>query len=189
MLLGGDEIGRSQKGNNNAYCQDNDITWHEWNSMDNNLLEFVRRLIEFRAKHPVFRRRRWFQGEAIHGSDINDIGWFTPDGKEMAEEHWGEGFAKSITVFLNGEAIPTPGVHGERIVDDSFCILFNAHYEPISFTLPNSKWGRKWMKIFATNEPGFAEGKESIEVGSSLDVESRSLVLLCRSDNISGNAK
>jgi glycogen operon protein len=182
MLLGGDEIGRSQKGNNNAYCQDNDLTWYDWNTVDKDLLEFVKGLIEFRTKHPVFRRRRWFQGKAIHGSDIHDIGWFTPDGKEMAEEHWGEGFAKSIAVFLNGGAIPTPNALGEKIVDDSFYILFNAHYEPISFTLPDSKWGRKWTKVFATNELRFAEEEQIVEAGNRVVVESRSLLLLRRSD-------
>jgi len=190
MLLGGDEIGRSQQGNNNAYCQDNEITWYDWNAMDKDLLEFTKRLIEFRARHPVFRRRRWFQGKAIHGGDIHDIGWFTADGKEMGEEHWGEGFAKSVGVFLNGEAIPTPNARGEKIVDDSFYILFNAHYEPLSFTLPDSKWGQKWIKVFATDEPRFSEEEQDVEAGSEVIVESRSVVLLRRSNlGVSTKAK
>jgi isoamylase len=182
MLLGGDEIGRSQKGNNNAYCQDNDITWYDWNVVDKDLLEFVKRLIEFRAKHPVFRRRRWFQGKAIHGSDIHDIGWFTPDGKEMAEEHWGEDFAKSIAVFLNGKAIPTPDARGERIGDDSFYVLFNAHYEPISFTLPDPTWGQKWVMVLATQELGLREKELNYSAGEQIAVQARSLTVLQRVD-------
>ena len=180
MLLGGDEMGRTQKGNNNAYCQDNDISWYDWGAVDDGLFDFTARLIELRRKHPVFRRRRWFQGKAIHGTGVHDIGWFTPEGKEMEEEHWGEGFANSLAVFLNGEAIPSPNARGERVVDDSFYLLFNAHHESITFKLPEAKWGPKWRKVFATHELKFAEEEQSFAAGEGVSVEARSLMLLLR---------
>src|ERR687897_1742361 len=150
MLLGGDEIGRTQKGNNNGYCQDNEISWFDWQAADHDLLEFTTRLIELRKQHPVFRRRRWFQGRPIHGARVTDIGWFTPEGTEMADEHWGEGFAKAVGVFLNGEAIDDPDPRGERIVDDSFYVLFNAHHEPLRFVLPKRDWGKGWTVVVDT---------------------------------------
>jgi isoamylase len=150
MLLGGDEIGRTQKGNNNAYCQDNEISWYDWSTADRDLLQFTQRLIRFRHRHPVFCRRRWFQGRPIHGSTVSDIGWFTPAGVEMSEEDWQAGFAKSMGVFLNGRAIPTPNERGERIVDDSFYVMFNAHHEAVDFKLPESKWGERWVEVLDT---------------------------------------
>ncbi len=182
MLLEGDEIGRTRKGNNNSYCQDNEISWCDWAAADQDLLEFTHKLIKFRREHPVFRRPRWFQGRPIHGTDITDIGWFVPDGKEMTEEHWGEGFAKSMAVFLNGEAIPNLDARGERITDKSFYLLFNAHHEPIPFTLPEPRWGQKWKKILATNEMKFADGEEVFSAGDKVVVDSRSLVLLSREE-------
>ena len=114
MLLSGDELGRTQKGNNNAYCQDNELSWLDWDLQESNesLLDFTRQLIYFRRQHPVFRRRKWFQGRAIRGSDASDITWFNPDGTQMTEEQWNVGFTKAIAIFLNGEAIPTPGPAG-----------------------------------------------------------------------------
>ena len=111
------------------------------NRADKNLLEFTRHLIRLRKDHPVFHRRRWFQGRPIHGAQVTDIGWFTPDGAEMAEEHWNEGFAKAMGIFLNGEGIQSPDARGERVIDDSFYVLFNAHHEPLQFTLPKPEWG------------------------------------------------
>ena len=112
MLLGGDEIGRTQRGNNNAYCQDNEISWYDWERVDEDLLEFTRRLIALRREHPVFRRRRWFQGRPIRGTV--DIGWFRPDGTEMDDDDWDAGFAQSIGVFLNGDAITDRDERGQR---------------------------------------------------------------------------
>ena len=119
MLLGGDEVGRTQRGNNNAYCQDNEISWFDWANADQGLLKFARRLIRLRQRHPVFCRRRWFHGRPIHGSEVKDIGWFTPGGVEMSEQDWQAGFAKSLGVFLNGDAIPTSDERGERVRDES----------------------------------------------------------------------
>jgi glycogen operon protein len=152
MLLGGDELGRTQRGNNNAYCQDNEISWYDWEHADGPLLEFVGAIIKFRHKHAVFRRRRWFQGRAIRGSEVSDIGWFTPGGQEMSENDWRQGFAKSLGVFLNGQGIPTSNDRGERVVDDSFYVLFNAHSDAIDFELPDGAWGQTWSIVLDTAE-------------------------------------
>jgi isoamylase len=182
MLLGGDEMGRTQQGNNNGYCQDNEISWFDWEKTDEDLLEFTRNLIRFRSDHPVFMRRGWFLGRAIHGGRVEDIGWFTPDGIEMAEENWGEGFAKSIAVFLNGRAIPYPDPRGVRIVDDSFLVLFNAHYESVSFTLPGPKWGKQWIRVLDTAKGGFIKDEKTLVAGEEISAQSRSLVLLMRKE-------
>jgi len=180
MLLGGDEMGRTQQGNNNGYCQDNEISWFDWEHVDEALLEFTRRLIRFYKSHPVFMRRGWFLGRAIHGSGVEDIAWFTPDGIEMAEEHWGEGFAKSMAVFLNGKAIAYPNFRGEKILDDSFLLLFNAHHESIPFTLPGPEWGKQWARLLDTNQGGFVDDEKEYAAQEEAPVESRSLVLLKR---------
>jgi glycogen operon protein len=180
MLLGGDEVGRTQRGNNNAYCQDNELSWFDWENIDENLLEFTRRMIAFRKQHPVFRRSRWFQGQPIYGSDVHDIGWFTPGGAEMSEEDWNTGFVKSIGVFLNGEGIVAPDMRGERIIDDSFYILFNSHHESLSFTLPTREWGRDWVKVLDTSPALFEESERIYRAGLDVQVQSRSLVVLRR---------
>jgi glycogen operon protein len=184
MLLGGDEIGRTQRGNNNAYCQDNEISWYDWSHVDDGLLQFTRRLIRLCHRHPVFSRRRWFQGRAIHGSDVSDIGWFTPAGTEMSEDDWKAGFAKSLGVFLNGQAIPTPDERGERVVDDSFYVMFNAHHEPLTFRLPADDWGLRWTRVLDTNDTGDEMSEERLgreyEAGGTLSVVAWSLVLLRR---------
>lgn len=182
MLLGGDEIGRTQQGNNNGYCQDSEVSWFDWDKTDNTILEFTRNLIRFRLEHPVFMRRGWFLGRAIHGSKVEDIGWFTPDGIEMAEENWGEGFAKSVCVFLNGRAIPYPNTRGEKIMDDSFLVLFNAHHESIPFTLPGPEWGKHWVRVLDTAEGGFIEDEKKYPPREEIIVQSRSLVLLKRKE-------
>jgi isoamylase len=182
MLLGGDEIGRTQHGNNNAYCQDNEISWFDWALRDENLalLGFTRRLMDFRQRHPIFRRRKWFIGREIHGSGVRDIGWFTPAGEEMTEEEWNAGFAKSIGIFLNGEEIPTCGPRGERITDDSFLLLFNAHPEGLEFRLPPEAWGRRWSVELDTNEP-LGTGEPHVhDAGAVVPLGGRSLVILQR---------
>ena len=177
MLLGGDEFGRTQQGNNNAYCQDNEISWYDWENLDADLLDFCRRLIHYRREHPVFRRRRWFQGRPIHGSEIKDLAWFTREGDPMAEEDWGRGYAKSLGVFLNGEAIPNPNPRGEPVNDDKFYLIFNAHDEPLDFTLPGPEWGEHWLKELDT-VVGWIENEASLKSGDRLTVEARSLVVL-----------
>jgi glycogen operon protein len=179
MLLGGDELGRTQGGNNNGYAQDNEISWYDWTlARDNDvLLDFTKRLSRLRHEHPVFRRRRFFRGRPLRGSGVADIGWFTPDGSAMSDEDWESGFAKALTVFLNGDAIPEPGPRGERIVDDSFFLLFNAHYEPIEFTLPGG-FGESFEVVVDTAQPVPGPEERRAKPGVPLPVESRSVVVL-----------
>ncbi|MEN8042085.1 MAG: glycogen debranching protein GlgX [Actinomycetota bacterium] len=136
MLLGGDEMGRTQRGNNNAYCQDNEVSWYDWEGMDRDLLAFTQELIRIRNNHPVFRRRRWFEGRSVTGSNRHDIAWYDTDGTRMTDEDWQRGYAKSFAVYLNGKGILTTDDQGERVIDDSFLILFNAHSGPVHFTMP-----------------------------------------------------
>jgi glycogen operon protein len=181
MLLGGDEMGRTQKGNNNGYCQDSEISWFDWDLVNGNqdLLDFTRELIYFRRQHPVFRRRKWFQGQAIRGTGISDIAWFNPDGSEMTDEQWDVGYAKSIGVFLDGNQIPSPGPQGQRIKDDSFLLFFNAHYETIEFTLPTCLQDREWTVVIDTKEPRFIQEEKVYKDSEAVPVAARSLVLLC----------
>jgi glycogen operon protein len=183
MICGGDEIGRTQRGNNNAYCQDNETSWFDWDDMDDGLLAFVTRLILFRREHPVFQRRRWFAGRELYGENVSDIGWFKPDGTLMSDDDWQSGFARSLGVFLNGKAIPTPDSRGEPIVDDSFYILFNGHYEPLPFKLPNCPWGDAWMKVIDTNEPvPDLRERRQLRAGDELQLQAHSMVVLRRID-------
>lgn len=147
MLVAGDELGRTQKGNNNAYCQDNEISWINWEKADRSLQHFVKELIALRKNHPVFCRRKWFQGRPVKGRGLEDISWFLPEGLEMTDSHWQHDFAKSLGVYLNGKGIHTPTWKGKQTVDDSFYIIFNAHYTPLDFKLPSSQYGRKWFKV------------------------------------------
>jgi isoamylase len=182
MLVAGDELGRTQKGNNNAYCQDNEISWLDWANADEQLLEYTQKLIHFRKAHPAFCRRRWFQGQPIKGIGLEDIAWFLPDGKEMTEDHWNNDFAKSLAVFLNGRGLRSVGPKGEKIIDDNFYLIFNAHFEPLDYTLPLPKYGREWQKVIDTHE-GLVEEETTDEEliyqpGEVITVEGRSLVLL-----------
>lgn len=181
MLVGGDEIGRTQKGNNNAYCQDNEVSWFDWTLRDENvaLLGFARSLMEFRRRHPVFRRRKWFQGRAVFG-EAGDIGWFNADGAEMTPEQWQDGLAKSICVFLNGAGIPSPGPRGEAVVDDSFLVMFNAHSEELPFTVPAATFGEAWAVEIDTDEPIVEEEARIHKAGEEIAVEGRSVVVLRR---------
>lgn len=180
MLVMGDEMGRTQSGNNNAYCQDNELSWLDWELRDRNadLLNFTRELIHFRQAHPVFRRQRWFQGQAIHGSGVSDIAWFNPDGYDMTEEQWCAGYAKAITVFLNGNELPDRGPRGGRIVDSSFLLLFNAHWEMLDFVLPARLRRRKWKAILNTKEPQLITEKIVFTGNKTVPVMGRSLVVL-----------
>jgi glycogen operon protein len=182
MLQGGDELGRTQKGNNNCYCQDNELSWFDWENADLALLEYTRWLVNFRKEHAVFRRRRWFQGRSIRG--LEDIAWFTPDGTEMSEEDWEVGYAKSLGVFLNGDVIPTTDPRGEPIRDDSFLLLLNAHFERMDFTMP-VLWGERWSVVLDTAEPlppslSAEPDQRLAKSGESFSVESRSFVMLRR---------
>jgi glycogen operon protein len=141
MLLYGDEIGRTQGGNNNAYCQDNEISWIDWEHADRDLLAFTASLIALRREHPVFHRRRYFLGQPIHGTCVSDIGWHRPDGMEMSAEDWTTDFSKSLAVFLSGRAPGLVDSRGQQVIDDDFYIAFNAHHEQLLFTLPANLTG------------------------------------------------
>jgi isoamylase len=177
MLLGGDETGRTQRGNNNAYCQDNEISWYDWEHVDEDLLAFTRRLIALRREHPVLRRRRWFQGHSIRGSV--DLGWFKPDGSEMGDEDWDAGATRSVGIFLNGDAITDRDRRGQRITDDSFLLLFNAHSDPVDWTLPK-QWGQWWELVTETADP--ARDGEVLESSATIGVGARSVVVLQHRD-------
>ena len=181
MLLAGDELGRTQRGNNNAYCQDNEISWLDWENVDLKQLEFTKEIIEFRKAHPVFSRRKWFQGKSIRGSDVNDLAWFRPDGEQMSDEDWGAGFAKSLGVFFNGDEIPEADPAGRRVLDQSFYLIFNAHWEPVEFVLPPERWGQSWTRVLDTrNGDAPAEDDWQRAAGTKVNIESRSLVVMRR---------
>jgi isoamylase len=187
MLLAGDELGRSQRGNNNAYCQDNEISWVDWEAAGKNadLLEFTRTLTTMRREHPVFRRRRFFSGQPVGQGEtgLRDISWLTPAGREMTVDDWRDGQARSLAVFLNGDAITEPGVRGEQITDDNFLLLFNASDQPVTFTLPVAGPTGQWQVVVATA----AGGSEALPTGTTLQVAERAVVVL-RSGSTSADA-
>ncbi len=182
MLVGGDEMGRTQHGNNNVYCQDNELSWFDWSQRDEQLVQlgFTRRLMDFRRSHPVLRRRRWFQGRSIRGGEAKDIAWFNPDGLEMTDADWDAGFAKVLGVFLNGDEIPNKDPRGRRILDDSLLLLFSAHHEPIDFTIPSGPYGEQWELAFDTADPLAPEGSRTYKAGDDVPMEARSVVVLRR---------
>jgi len=193
MLLHGDEMGRTQGGNNNVYCQDNEISWVDWSLASKNaaLIGFTAGVTALRAGHPVFRRRRFFAGRPIRsGAELRDIAWFIPTGEEMTEQDWESGFGKSITVFLNGEGIAEVDGRGERVTDDSFLLCFNAHHEDIDFTLPPDGYGTRWAVVVDTasgevttlsDAPGVVAAEPPTNAaGTTVHVPSRSLIVLQR---------
>jgi glycogen operon protein len=180
MFLAGDELGRTQRGNNNAYCQDGPLSWIDWDSSDTGLRTFVQKLVAFRRAHPVLSRRRWFEGRSIRGSNLTDIGWFRPDGSEMTDQDWTVAFARALGVFLNGDGIASPGPRGEQIVDDSFYVLFNAGSSPIEFVMPPTLNHDPWYLVLDTTN-GFHEGRSApIAGGEHVRVDAHGLVLLTR---------
>ncbi|MFN8585640.1 MAG: glycogen debranching protein GlgX [Dehalococcoidia bacterium] len=177
MLLHGDEAGRTQSGNNNAYCQDNQTSWFDWSAVDESLLEFTRRLIAFRRDHPVFHRRRWFQGRPIRGVG-HDIAWYKPGGGEMTDEDWDTGFAKSLLVYLNGEGIAAPDEWGEHVHDSSFLVCFNAHHEDIDFTLPDVEPGLRWTEALSTLPDAAEPSPTPAASAAPISVAPRSILVL-----------
>jgi len=181
MLLHGDELGRTQQGNNNVYAQDNELAWVDWERAKDFevLVDFTARLTQLRRDHPVFRRRRFFDGRPARGSEVNEIGWWTPSGEVMSDEDWATGFARSVAVFLNGEAIREPDSRGEPVTDDQFWMLFNGHHEAIEFLLPDIGAGERWEVAIDTHAPmlDLAELRLA-KTGESLEVAARSVLLL-----------
>jgi isoamylase len=179
MLLGGDEIGRTQHGNNNAWCQDNDLSWYDWASRDERLHAFTRRLIWLRREHPVFRRQAFLRGTELMGSGLPDVWWFRGDGLKMTRRDWQFGDCV-LGMFLNGREIPTPGPHGEEIQGDSFLLLFNASGEDQTFRLPRRRFGAKWSLELTTADPDAESGTASYGARTELLVSSRSVTVLKR---------
>jgi glycogen operon protein len=181
MMLAGDEIGRTQRGNNNAYCQDDDISWVDWNldERKRSLLEFTRRLIRMRHEQPVLKRRRFFRGQQIWDSDLKDLAWFRPDGTPMTEEDWTHPFFRSIGFLLGGDAIATTDPYGSKVVGDTLLILMNAHQEPVEFVLPAIEWGSDWEILVNTAE---SDGKTGAltPAGGKLTVVDRGMMVLRR---------
>jgi glycogen operon protein len=185
MIRHGDELGHTQLGNNNAYCQDNEISWLDWDSADTEFLAFCQDLVDFRIRHPVFRRRRFFEGESILG-ELSDIAWFRPDGAEMTDDDWQAGFAQAIGIFLNGEALPDPDMRGQRLRDDSFLLLFNGHHEDVTFVLPSKEWGRRWgTDVTTVHDPKAAKPRSA---GAKVNVAGRSVVVLRRLEHPAGSS-
>jgi isoamylase len=181
MILAGDEMGRTQRGNNNTYCQDSELSWLNWALSQENqaLLEFTRQLIHFRRQHPAFARRHWFQGREIFGSGVHDIGWYNPDGGEVTEEQWHDGSAKAIGIFLNGEEIIHFDAHGQRVFDDSFLLFFNAQPIPQEFAIPIGVADRDWQLILDTQQTtGFVESGDTYRSDQMIEVSDFSLRVL-----------
>ncbi|WP_107030872.1 glycogen debranching protein GlgX [Streptomyces sp. NRRL F-2799] len=184
MLGHGDELGRTQGGNNNAYCQDNEVSWIDWDLTDEQraLVAFTRRLIGLRAEHPVLRRRRFFRGETAtkRKQPLPDLIWLRPDAREMTDQDWRRGDAHSVGVFLNGDAIAERDAYGGRVVDDSFLLLLNGFWEPVDFRLPAASYGERWTTLIDTADPEGVPDERERKAGTRLPVESRSLILLSR---------
>ena len=179
MLLGGDELSRTQGGNNNAWCQDNEISWFDWElaEEERRLLEFTRRLIFLRRNHPVFRRNRFFSGS---GDDLPDVWWMRPDGRKMTQRDWRNSDGRAIGVFLNGDELNMTTPNGDELQDESFLVLFNAHHEPMTFRMPTRRFGTRWRLELSTAEPELDDDSRFLAARDELWVESRSIVVLRR---------
>jgi isoamylase len=180
MIVYGDELGRTQNGNNNAYCQDNEISWIGWDlsRADKNFLAFVRRMIRLRKEHPAFRRRRFFQGRRIKGADVKDITWLTPAGTEMSDEEWDNSYARSLALHMAGYSEYQYDSEGRPEIDDDFLMLFNAHHEKIPFTIPEGPSDTRWEAIVDT---GYASGLRSdgfFKPGDEYPLTARSMAVL-----------
>jgi glycogen operon protein len=178
MLVAGDELGRTQMGNNNAYCQDNEISWINWDAKDEKILEFTSNLIGFRLSHPAFCRNKWFQHRLIKG--IKDIEWFIPKGTVMTDQSWNESLAKSLGIFLSGANLNLKDEHGETLTDDTFYIIFNSNPESVIYTLPDSAWGKLWYKILDTYDCFFDSNSEEFPLKplENIEARGRSVIML-----------
>jgi isoamylase len=180
MLCGGDEWGRTQEGNNNTFCQDNEISWFNWEreEKENQFFEFTRRLIQLRKEHPVFRRPKFLKGRRIPGSEIRDVMWFNPGGNQMTEEEWTSPFVRCLGMLLSGDATDVHNFEGEPVRDDTFLLLINAHYEPIAFVLPGQEH-LEWQLILDTSdEAGFVAEPKRFASGDDVDLGGRACCLL-----------
>jgi glycogen operon protein len=182
MVMAGDELRRTQCGNNNAYCQDNELSWLDWELDDRgrDQHDFVRRVIAIRREHPVFRRPTFLTGKEHEDSGAPDIWWFRSDGRAMTRADWERGDALSAGAFLNGSEIDVQTQEGEPVVDDSFLVLFNAWHDPLSFRLPPARFGRRWALELSTAEPELETGAWDVPVRAEVEIPERSLLLLRR---------
>jgi isoamylase len=180
MITAGDEVGRTQKGNNNAYCQDNEINWHDWYWDDARwaLLNFTKRMIRMRAEHPIFRRRDFFHGVLVGDSGRKDVAWLKPDGHEMTVEEWEKDFARSLGMWLNGEGLPETDIRGRPLHDDSFLVLFNAHHDQIDFALPKLADGWGWRTDVDTAYPDGNAPADALKPKDTYPLQGRSLAIL-----------
>jgi glycogen operon protein len=173
MLLGGDERGRTQQGNNNAYCQDNEITWFDWSSADDELLAFTRRLVAFRKQHPVFRRRRF-----LAGAEAAELGWFTPAGTPMTGADWTDAGARSLAIYLDGSDAPDRAQDGTPLLDDDFLVLFNAWWEPLEFVIPETRAGLEWRAEIDSYDPAVPTAAPPRRAGDRVTAGPRSVAVL-----------
>jgi isoamylase len=178
MLLGGDEIGRTQQGNDNAYSQDNEISWFDWEDADEELLVFTQRLISFSKEHPAFHQQDWFEGRSIRGTGLEDIVWFTPEGEEMPDERWEGHELKALAVFLNGEAIRMVDSHGNPITDDSFYLMLNGTLDPLTFVIPELNHLKQWVKVIDTLADRVDEDGEVLQAGAEIELAGHVMVVL-----------
>jgi glycogen operon protein len=182
MICGGDEIGRTQGGNNNAYCQDNEISWLDWELDEprRDLLEFTRRVAALRREHPIFRRRRFFQGQKIRGSELEDVSWLRPDGQEMDDDDWNAPLERAFGMMLGGDAMMEWDDQGERVYDDTFLLLFNGAPEPAEFVLPTTPLDARWESVIDTAHAAAEQPDEMLDEGTTLELPGRSLRVLRR---------
>jgi glycogen operon protein len=182
MLRAGDELSHSQGGNNHAYCQDNQISWLDWQLLkhDPAFLDFVRRIINLRRDHPIFRRRKFFEGRPIHGDDIKDLAWLNPDGREMTDEEWDQHFARCLGVYLSGAELDEMDERGNPLRDDDFIVLINAHHEAIPFLLPDYGRQDNWFCLMDTAYENGLGTDGRFAVSTEYPLQGRSLVLLMR---------
>jgi glycogen operon protein len=180
MMYQGDDIGHTQNGNNNAYCQDNEISWLNWNlqPQDRDLLAFVQRMINLRKRHPIFRRRRFFQGRPIKGASVKDVQWLNPGGVEMSEEEWRDGSVRCIGMLLSGQGLDETDERGRKVTDQNFLVLMNAHHEDVPFNLPASRQSTRWSAWMDTSRDGGLRPADSYEAGTAYPLQERSLVIL-----------
>jgi isoamylase len=179
MLLGGDEIGRTQHGNNNAYCQDNEVSWIDWAHVDETMLAFVQRIVALRRSDPVLRRRHFFSGQAVHGSGRKDIGWFLPSGREVSDAEWFDEHQRSLGMILNGDEIPDRDPRGRRIRGGTLMVLLHAGDDPVEWVIP-SGWGQLWSVFADTGEPDARPASRQLSPGEAVSMKARSLVALLR---------
>jgi glycogen operon protein len=173
LLLGGDELGRTQQGNNNGYCQDNAITWFDWSAVDLELLAFAKRLVAFRQAHPVFRRRRF-----LAGAEASELGWYTPSGTAMTTAEWDDPNARGLAIYLDGADDPDRAADGSPLIDDDFLVLVNGWWEPLDFTVPATRADQDWYREIDTFDTSLTQTPTALSAGDRLSVGARSLLVL-----------